>query len=210
VVQSSDGRHLWPLTPIPEEFHGQQNYRAHMRAAARAAGVEAPEPGTSSRPRTPARGRLRLCRACRAWWRPSVASAGSVTLASACTWSARSPCTWGWAPARSLCAGRWQRHQRASWPGPVDGPDCADGWPGANAPASPDRLRQRRADRGQWPSPVLHPTACCASAPAGLLADRDFAWTPRSAGSIRFRSGTPSLDLRRSRGPGRPRSVMRF
>jgi len=38
------GSYLWPLTPIPEEFHGQEDYRAHMRAAARVSGVEAPEP----------------------------------------------------------------------------------------------------------------------------------------------------------------------
>jgi ectoine hydroxylase-related dioxygenase (phytanoyl-CoA dioxygenase family) len=38
------GSHLWPLTPIPEGFHAPEDYRAHMRAAAAAAGV-APVPG---------------------------------------------------------------------------------------------------------------------------------------------------------------------
>jgi len=38
------GSHLWPLTPMPEEFHGQDDYRAQMKAAARAAGIAAPDP----------------------------------------------------------------------------------------------------------------------------------------------------------------------
>jgi phytanoyl-CoA hydroxylase len=38
------GSHLWPLTPIPETFHAKDDYRAHMRAAAQAAGVTAPDP----------------------------------------------------------------------------------------------------------------------------------------------------------------------
>lgn len=37
------GSHLWPLTRIPDTFHGQEVYRAHMRAAGRAAGIEASE-----------------------------------------------------------------------------------------------------------------------------------------------------------------------
>ncbi|HKU96080.1 MAG TPA: phytanoyl-CoA dioxygenase family protein [Vineibacter sp.] len=38
------GSHLWPLTPLPDAFHGQDDYRAQMKAAARAAGVTALEP----------------------------------------------------------------------------------------------------------------------------------------------------------------------
>jgi phytanoyl-CoA hydroxylase len=38
------GSHLWPLTPIPEGFHAPDDYRAHMRAAAAAAGITPPEP----------------------------------------------------------------------------------------------------------------------------------------------------------------------
>lgn len=38
------GSHLWPLTPLPEAFHGQDDYRAQMRLAAEQAGVVPPEP----------------------------------------------------------------------------------------------------------------------------------------------------------------------
>jgi phytanoyl-CoA hydroxylase len=38
------GSHCWPLTPLPEAFHGEEDYRAQMRAAARAADVADPEP----------------------------------------------------------------------------------------------------------------------------------------------------------------------
>ncbi len=38
------GSHHWPLTPIPEDFHAPDDYRALMRHAAREAGVEPPEP----------------------------------------------------------------------------------------------------------------------------------------------------------------------
>ncbi len=38
------GSHLWPLTPIPEGFHAPEDYRAHMRAAAAAAGIAPPDP----------------------------------------------------------------------------------------------------------------------------------------------------------------------
>jgi phytanoyl-CoA hydroxylase len=38
------GSHLWPLTPLPESFHGQDDYRAQMKAAAAAAGVPSPAP----------------------------------------------------------------------------------------------------------------------------------------------------------------------
>ncbi len=38
------GSHLWPLTALPEQFHGQDDYRAQMRVAAAAAGQQAPDP----------------------------------------------------------------------------------------------------------------------------------------------------------------------
>lgn len=38
------GSHLWPLTPIPEGFHAPEDFRAHMRAAAAAAGVTPADP----------------------------------------------------------------------------------------------------------------------------------------------------------------------
>lgn len=38
------GSHLWPLTPLPKAFHGQDDYRAQMRAAAQAAGIDPPKP----------------------------------------------------------------------------------------------------------------------------------------------------------------------
>lgn len=38
------GSHLWPLTPLPDAFHGQEDYRAQMKAAAAAAGIDPPEP----------------------------------------------------------------------------------------------------------------------------------------------------------------------
>lgn len=38
------GSHRWPLTPLPEQFHGQDDYRAQMQAAAARAGIDAPEP----------------------------------------------------------------------------------------------------------------------------------------------------------------------
>lgn len=38
------GSHLWPLTPLPEAFHGQEDYRAQMKAAAAAVCVEPPAP----------------------------------------------------------------------------------------------------------------------------------------------------------------------
>ncbi len=44
TLEYAPGSHLWPLTPLPESFHGQDDYRAQMRAAAQAAGVVAPEP----------------------------------------------------------------------------------------------------------------------------------------------------------------------
>jgi phytanoyl-CoA hydroxylase len=38
------GSHHWPLTPLPAAFHGQDDYRSQMMAAAKAAGIEPPEP----------------------------------------------------------------------------------------------------------------------------------------------------------------------
>ena len=38
------GSHLWPLTPLPDCFHGQEDYRAQMKAAAKAAGITPPDP----------------------------------------------------------------------------------------------------------------------------------------------------------------------
>jgi phytanoyl-CoA hydroxylase len=38
------GSHLWPLTPIPDDFHAPDDYRGPMKHAAREAGVEVPEP----------------------------------------------------------------------------------------------------------------------------------------------------------------------
>lgn len=37
------GSHLWPLTPLPDTFHAQDDYRAQMKAAAAAAGIAAPQ-----------------------------------------------------------------------------------------------------------------------------------------------------------------------
>lgn len=44
TLEYAPGSHLWPLARIPDEFHGQEDYRAHMSAAGGAAGVEVPEP----------------------------------------------------------------------------------------------------------------------------------------------------------------------
>jgi phytanoyl-CoA hydroxylase len=44
TLEYAPGSHLWPLTPMPDEFHAPENYRAQMRAAAAAAGIEPPEP----------------------------------------------------------------------------------------------------------------------------------------------------------------------
>lgn len=38
------GSHLWPVTPIPSEFHARDDYRAPVRAAASQAGLTDPEP----------------------------------------------------------------------------------------------------------------------------------------------------------------------
>jgi phytanoyl-CoA hydroxylase len=44
TLEYAPSSHLWPLTALPESFHGQDDYRAQMKAAARAANVTAPEP----------------------------------------------------------------------------------------------------------------------------------------------------------------------
>ena len=44
TLEYAPGSHLWPLTPMPEAFHGPDDHRAQMLAAARAAGVNAPAP----------------------------------------------------------------------------------------------------------------------------------------------------------------------
>jgi phytanoyl-CoA hydroxylase len=44
TLEYAPGSHLWPLTPIPEAFHAPEYYRAHMQAAAAAAGIAPPEP----------------------------------------------------------------------------------------------------------------------------------------------------------------------
>ncbi len=44
TLEYAPGSHLWPLTTLPDSFHGQDDYRAQMKAAATAAGVDAPEP----------------------------------------------------------------------------------------------------------------------------------------------------------------------
>jgi phytanoyl-CoA hydroxylase len=44
TLEYAPGSHLWPLGALPEAFHGQQDYRDQMRAAAHAAGVAAPDP----------------------------------------------------------------------------------------------------------------------------------------------------------------------
>ncbi|MGE0735474.1 MAG: phytanoyl-CoA dioxygenase family protein [Alphaproteobacteria bacterium] len=38
------GSHRWPLTPIPDQFHGVEDFRAAMKHAASAAGIVPPEP----------------------------------------------------------------------------------------------------------------------------------------------------------------------
>jgi phytanoyl-CoA hydroxylase len=38
------GSHLWPLTSLPEAFHGQEDYRSQMIAAAAAVGIEPRDP----------------------------------------------------------------------------------------------------------------------------------------------------------------------
>jgi ectoine hydroxylase-related dioxygenase (phytanoyl-CoA dioxygenase family) len=44
TLEYAAGSHLWPLAPLPEAFHAQDDYRAQMRAAAAAAGRASVEP----------------------------------------------------------------------------------------------------------------------------------------------------------------------
>ncbi|TWT10622.1 phytanoyl-CoA dioxygenase family protein [Reyranella sp. CPCC 100927] len=44
TLEYAPGSHRWPLTPLPDAFHGEDDYRAQMKAAAQAAGVAAPVP----------------------------------------------------------------------------------------------------------------------------------------------------------------------
>ena len=42
TLEYAKGSHLWPLTPIPDDFHGPEDYHAHMRVAASVAGEHDP------------------------------------------------------------------------------------------------------------------------------------------------------------------------
>lgn len=44
TIEYVSGSHAWPLTGMPSEFHGTDDYRGQMRRAAAAAGIEPPEP----------------------------------------------------------------------------------------------------------------------------------------------------------------------
>jgi hypothetical protein len=44
TLEYAPGSHKWPLTRLPDAFHGQEDHRAQMRAAAEAAGIKAPDP----------------------------------------------------------------------------------------------------------------------------------------------------------------------
>ncbi len=44
TIEYVPGSHRWPLTPLPDGFHAPDDYRALMRRAAAAAGVDDPEP----------------------------------------------------------------------------------------------------------------------------------------------------------------------
>src|ERR1700733_13465157 len=44
TLEYAPGSHKWPLTPLPGTFHGGDDYRAQMKAAAKAAGVKSPDP----------------------------------------------------------------------------------------------------------------------------------------------------------------------
>lgn len=44
TLEYARGSHKWPLTRLPDAFHGHEDHRAQMRAAAEAAGLKAPEP----------------------------------------------------------------------------------------------------------------------------------------------------------------------
>jgi hypothetical protein len=44
TLEYAPGSHKWPLTRLPDAFHGQEDHRAQMRAAAEEAGIKAPDP----------------------------------------------------------------------------------------------------------------------------------------------------------------------
>jgi phytanoyl-CoA hydroxylase len=44
TLEYAPGSHKWPLTRLPGAFHGEDDYRAQMKAAAKAAGVKSPDP----------------------------------------------------------------------------------------------------------------------------------------------------------------------
>jgi phytanoyl-CoA hydroxylase len=44
TIEYAAGSHRWPLTPLPKTFHAAEDFCAPMRAAAKAAGVEPPDP----------------------------------------------------------------------------------------------------------------------------------------------------------------------
>jgi phytanoyl-CoA hydroxylase len=44
TLEYAPGSHKWPISPLPDEFHGTPDYRARMRAAAKVAGVDPPDP----------------------------------------------------------------------------------------------------------------------------------------------------------------------
>ena len=44
TLEYAPGSHKWPLTRLPNAFHGEADYRAQMEAAAKAAGVKPPKP----------------------------------------------------------------------------------------------------------------------------------------------------------------------
>jgi len=44
TLEYAPGSHLWPLNPLPKSFHGEDDYRGQMKAAAQAAGKTVPQP----------------------------------------------------------------------------------------------------------------------------------------------------------------------
>lgn len=50
TIEYVPGSHLWPLTEIPEKFHGPDDYRAGMKHAASAAGLAPPAPAALELP----------------------------------------------------------------------------------------------------------------------------------------------------------------
>jgi phytanoyl-CoA hydroxylase len=44
TLEYAPGSHKWPLTALPEDFHGKSDYRSNMAAAAEHTGLDAPAP----------------------------------------------------------------------------------------------------------------------------------------------------------------------